>query len=58
MEKNTSIYLRLSDAELENINSAWFDYVAGSGHPISRSEFLRRIIASYIVKMREEAAHD
>lgn len=58
MKKDTSLYLRLSEAELENINSAWFDYVAGSGHPISRSEFLRRIIASYIIKMREEAVND
>ena len=57
MKKDTSIFLRLSEKELDNINSAWFDFVAASGHPISRSEFLRRIIAAYVMNKapREEA---
>ena len=54
MKKDTSLYLRLSEAELDAINSAWFDFVAASGHPISRSEFLRRIIAAHIIKSKEE----
>ena len=58
MKKDTSLYLRLSEAELENINSAWFDFVAASGHPISRSEFLRRIIAAHILKSKEEMTND
>lgn len=58
MKKDTSLYLRLSETELNNINSAWFDFVAASGHPISRSEFLRRIIAAHIIRTREGEHND
>lgn len=58
MQKNQSLYLRLSEKELDAINSVWFDYVAKSGKPVSRSEFIRQALAAYILKYREVIQHD
>ena len=54
MSKNTGIYLRLSNAELDAINDAWISMIQRSGRPVSRSEFIRIMIGSYIFKYKAD----
>ena len=47
MKRNQGLFIRISDEEMNRLNSAWFDYVAKAGRPISKSEYIRRILSTF-----------
>ena len=53
-KKEASLFIRISEQELEEINRVWFDCVVSSGRAVSKSEFIRGILAAYCFKSREE----
>ena len=58
MKRNQGLFIRISDEEMNRLNSAWFDCVTRSGHPVSKSEFVRRVLMIYcnlVERSREEA---
>jgi len=54
-KKEASLFIRISEQELEEINRVWFDYVVSSGRAVSKSEFIRGILAAYCLKSRAES---
>jgi len=51
MKRNKGIFIRLSDKELEVINSAWFDYIGMAGKPVSKSEFIRLAVKVFCARI-------
>ena len=58
MKRNQGLFIRISDEEIQRLNFAWFDYVAKAGVPISRSEYIRRILMFFCdaIKSEEEGS--
>lgn len=55
-KKDVSVFVRMSEKELDAINDAWFEAIKTTGRPISKSAFIRGILASYVARDWEE--HD
>lgn len=53
-KKDVSLFIRMSEKELDAINGVWFEAVKASGRPISKSEFIRGILAAYVARYWEE----
>lgn len=51
MKRDRGMFIRLSDKELEAINSAWFDYIGMSGKPVSKSEFIRVAVLMFCARI-------
>lgn len=58
VKRNQGLFIRISDEEMNRLNSAWFDYVAKLGRPISKSEYIRRILMFFCdaIKSEEESS--
>jgi hypothetical protein len=44
MKRNQGLFIRISDDEMNRLNSAWYDCVTRAGKPVSKSEFIRRVL--------------
>ena len=53
-KKENSVLLRLSDAELKELNDGWYEAVKLYGRPLSRTEYIKRALQGMARAVRME----
>lgn len=52
-KKDNSVFIRLTEDELRQLNDGWFLYVQEFGKPISKSEYIRVCIRGMLNVLKQ-----